>query len=89
MFPVNKQSFYSSSSISERKTLIKRPEQEKFLDSIVFGVIVSNKINLKSFKTRVRKQLYEIWNRSYTYIKVHSVNLSGKESVDQKTSVFR
>ena len=69
--------------------LKKRPDQDKFLDSIVFGLIVSNKTNLKSFKQRIRNQLYPIWDRSHAYIKIHSVDLYGKDYVDLKTSVFR
>ncbi len=37
------------------KPLLKRSDKENFIDTIIFGIVISKKVNLESFKNHIRK----------------------------------
>ena len=60
-----------------------------FVDSIVFGAILSKNSNLESIKDSIREEIYTVFKRKTTYIKIHNAELNSKEYKNLEESVFR
>ena len=42
-------------------TELQRIKESRFLDSTIFGVILSKDANIERFKIRIRDELYKVW----------------------------
>ncbi len=69
--------------------MIKRPDKEIFVDTVVFSAIVSKKYiydeDFQNVKKKIRADFSKYWRESYTYINISKWELEGKTT----NSTFR
>ena len=66
LFNVSKETFMNyDKPLKELQQIKKR--NSRFLDSSIFGVILSKDANMERFKARIRDELYKVWPSLITF----------------------
>ena len=66
LFNVSKETFMNyDKPLTELQQIKKR--NFRFLDSSIFGVVLSKDASMERFKIRIRKELYKIWPLLITF----------------------
>ena len=62
--------------------MIKRPDKEIFVDTVVFSTIVSKKYiydeNFQNVKKKIKTDFSKYWNESFTYTNISKWELEGE-----------